>query len=356
MSIQAKEENTIPNNKDNQNDNKQWHDAQGRVFSYLGFITLMFTTISLIVGSLAELVFPYISKSLPPLLSHAMVTTFIPLYVVTVPFIYWKLRRKETRPLEKKHLSASFYIQVVIVSFGTVYVGNYLSLGLASLLARFGLPSVNPLEALLGSINMWEAAFYTVIAAPIAEELIFRKGMMSLLLPYGEKTAIFVSALFFALVHGNLYQLIYAFGLGCVLGYLYVKSGRLRDVIAVHALVNFTGGVFPLVLMKQIDDQFLDRMETFSQMMEQAPKESLELLMDNILPLLGLLFLSFLTIFSIVGAVIILLRNRKKIQLERGETPLKKGHRFKTIFSNPGVMISILFYFVLIAVRIIWKF
>lgn len=357
MSIETHTENIVPDHEqENRNNLKQWHRTQAGVFSYLGFSTLLFTAISLIVGSIAELFFPYIQDDLPSFISYGTISTFIPLYIVTVPFIYWMLRRKRSHTLEQKTLSLGFYLQVVVVAFGAVYIGNYLSLGLTSLLTRSGLPTVNPVETLLGSFDIWEAFFYTVVAAPIAEELIFRKGMISLLIPYGDKTAILVSALFFALVHGNHYQLIYAFGLGCVLGYLYIKSGRLRDVIAVHALINFTGGIFPLLLTKHIDEDFLDRMEHFSQMVEQAPAESMHLLMNNILPLIGLLFLSFLTVFSIIGTMIILLKNRRSIQFNRGETPLQKGYRFKTIFLNLGTILSVLFYVALVAGGVLWKY
>ncbi len=352
MSIDTNPEKCVP---EHLKTSEQWHRRQARIFSHLGYSTLLLTGLPLLMGLVADVMFPFIQGYLPAYISYGAVTTFVPLYIITVPIVFWMLRRKDFSSLHKRALPVGFYIKLCVVAFGVVYIGNYLSLGLSSLLTRSGLPTTNPVETLLGSVTIWEAVIYTVIAAPVAEELIFRKGMISLLIPYGEETAILVSALFFALVHANLYQLIYAFGLGCVLGYLYVKSGRLRDVVAVHALINFVGGILPLLLTQSIDDAFLDRVENFSQMLEQAPTESMQVLTEHLVPLLGLLFLSFLTVFSIIGTAVVLLRNRKAIRFKPGHSPLQKGYRFKTIFLNSGTILSVLFYITLVVAGVLWN-
>ena len=43
----------------------------------------------------------------------------------------------------------------------------------------------------------------SVIIAPVMEELVFRKYLVDRLVPYGQKTAVVLSGLFFGLFHGN---------------------------------------------------------------------------------------------------------------------------------------------------------
>ena len=67
-----------------------------------------------------------------------------------------------------------------------------------------------------------------VLIAPTAEELLFRKLLTERIVKYGELAAVLASGLFFGLFHGNLNQFSYAFLLGLFLGFIYVKTGKLR--------------------------------------------------------------------------------------------------------------------------------
>ncbi|MBR7142702.1 MAG: CPBP family intramembrane metalloprotease [Clostridia bacterium] len=136
------------------------------------------------------------------------------------------------------------------MAIAAMYGGNWLSLALAALLGSLtGMQIVNPVEQALSTDAGWViTAAMAVLIAPLAEELFFRKLMIDRLRPYGEKTAILISALLFGCFHGNIHQFFYAFFIGLLFGYLYVRSGSLRRTWLLHALVNFFGGVVgPLV-------------------------------------------------------------------------------------------------------------
>jgi membrane protease YdiL (CAAX protease family) len=77
-----------------------------------------------------------------------------------------------------------------------------------------------------------------IAAAPVMEEFVFRRCLIDRLSPYGEKAALVTSALLFALFHETVNQVFYAFLLGLVLGYVYLKTGRLRITVVLHMLVN----------------------------------------------------------------------------------------------------------------------
>ncbi|MDR0907305.1 MAG: CPBP family intramembrane metalloprotease [Rikenellaceae bacterium] len=84
------------------------------------------------------------------------------------------------------------------------------------------------------------AILTAVVLAPVCEEMLFR----GLILEYikqkrGVAVAVVLSALIFGLVHAPILpQMVNAFVLGIMLGYVYVLTGSLVSVIIVHAANN----------------------------------------------------------------------------------------------------------------------
>lgn len=77
------------------------------------------------------------------------------------------------------------------------------------------------------------------ILVPIAEELVFRGLTMARMEEYwGRKYAIALSAMLFAVIHGNLLQGIYTFPLGLLLAYVYDRYHTLLAPVLFHAASN----------------------------------------------------------------------------------------------------------------------
>lgn len=100
------------------------------------------------------------------------------------------------------------------------------------------------------------------ILAPIAEEMIFRGGILrKLLSAFDAKCAwcaIVLSALIFALVHLNLAQGVHAFIMGLLLGWMYMRTRSVVPGIAFH-WVNNTVAYLMFHLMPELSDgQLLD--------------------------------------------------------------------------------------------------
>ena len=94
------------------------------------------------------------------------------------------------------------------------------------------------------------------LAPAIAEEFFFRFVLFRLFLPYGKKTAVWVTAILFALVHMNLAQLPYALAAGLFLGALAGSSGSLWIPFLFHLvnntlslLLSQTGEIAPLAVI-----------------------------------------------------------------------------------------------------------
>lgn len=111
-----------------------------------------------------------------------------------------------------------------------------------SLLPESLLESYNQFSGMLMGGLTVTSIMYTVIAAPIVEEIIFRGLILSRLrkampLPI----AIIISSLFFALAHGQLLWMTYAFILGCVLAIVDVKTDTIAISVIIHMLFNLLG-------------------------------------------------------------------------------------------------------------------
>lgn len=84
-------------------------------------------------------------------------------------------------------------------------------------------------------------AFAVTIVGPVVEELMFRGAGFSLLLPFGQWTAVIGSGVAFGVVHGLLEGLpiITAFGLG--LAYLRSRTQSLYPCVLLHSAFNAVG-------------------------------------------------------------------------------------------------------------------
>ena len=78
------------------------------------------------------------------------------------------------------------------------------------------------------------------ILAPVAEELVFRGAVLRALLSWSKNHwgMIALSAVFFALVHGNPAQMPHAFLVGLLLGWMYWRTGSIIPGVAFHWVNN----------------------------------------------------------------------------------------------------------------------
>lgn len=150
------------------------------------------------------------------------------------------------RPEEKK-AGAGMLISGFLISMSAMFYGNVIGLTLMSIVSGvFGRSMINPVEEMIKGLNFWAIFLTMVIMAPVCEELLFRRVLINRIRQYGDKAAVLVSSVTFALCHGNFYQFFYAFGIGLVFGYIYIKTGKLRYTIIFHMIINFLGSVVAL--------------------------------------------------------------------------------------------------------------
>ena len=155
--------------------------------------------------------------------------------------------RVEGQDPAKRQLNLQSWLGLWLLAMGWLYIANLVTLSLMDVLTTLrGEAIPNPVEA-LGELPVAFNLIYSCLLAPVCEELCFRWMILRRLRPWGDGFAVCASALLFALVHGNLYQMLYAFAVGLVLGGILLHTGSLKGCILLHAGVNFvSAGLLPL--------------------------------------------------------------------------------------------------------------
>lgn len=235
------------------------------------------------------------------------------------------LRRIPAEPIDRHRLGAPALLATVSVSVVFLLVGS-LAGNLVNAWLSFltGEAIQNPVEELAGQTPLGVMALCTVVLAPVAEELFFRKAVMDRLRRYGDAPAILISAVIFGLAHGNFSQFFYAFLLGLVFGALYCRTGSVRYGIALHMAINFFGSVYSTLLLRRIGDA-----------------TNLEVLLADPIALgmyLGDLAVYGLAILAFIPSMIYLLR---RLHLRRWNSPYTLGQWVRIVLCNPAVWLMV---------------
>jgi membrane protease YdiL (CAAX protease family) len=237
--------------------------------------------------------------------------TFVPLYAVAVPAALLLMRPLPPEKGEIHKIRGKDLALFALMCFPVMYAGSVLGNLLALLLS--GGVSKNPLTSYAadgGPIMV----LVLVILAPAVEEFVFRKQIIDRGRAYGEKTAILFSAVTFALFHMNLYQMFYALGLGLLLAYLYLRTGRLRYSIGLHMAVNFLGMVAGPWAMSQAEPW----------------------------PIIGGGYVFLILGLSVAGMVVWICKGRKLVFLPAARELPPEGC-LRTVYGNPGVVLFAVF-------------
>lgn len=169
--------------------------------------------------------------------------------IVFILFTIW-YRRVFVRPLRSKTrkywsgISFQVIIGLIFLAFGLQYVAQLIANGIG-----YAFPSLmENYQQLMTDAGFDSLSFlliiYTVILAPIVEELTFRGLTMRFArqwLPFWG--ANIFQAFLFGVIHLNVIQGIYAFCLGLFFGWVAKTSHSIKQSILLHVLFNFLGSI-----------------------------------------------------------------------------------------------------------------
>lgn len=313
-------------------------------FSRIGLGYALFSAITLAVSEIIANLVCFLNEDFYNTSLFMNAVTPVALYVFALPVLLIVLSGCEAKVPEKKKMGFWKWMLILVVSFGCMYIGSYVgNFVMAYLSEVMGYDYGNALNSIIDEDNIWITAIFTVIVAPIGEELVFRKLIIDRTNKYGAFVSIGLSALMFGLMHGNFYQFFYCFAIGIILGYIYYTTGNLFLTIALHAAVNFFGSVVTSLIAPFIDpvSEWLETADTTN------IEEMISFIIDNPAGIILTLAFSFFVTASMACAIIfpIVFRKKLRLSMSRGSEELPNGRVFEAVIINGGIIAMFIVYF-----------
>lgn len=180
-------------------------------------------------------------------ISLALLASYMP-YFTANNFKYVSLDIQEENYLSKKE----YFIFIIFMLFSNVVTYFFIE-GVEATYNKLGYTILSKNTLTNSPGESLGFIIYTVLLAPLIEELIYRKFLIDHLSKHGKHFAIMISAVLFALAHGNIPQFITAFPLGLILGYAYCLSKSVKLVIILHIINNIYVNIYNELILKYID-------------------------------------------------------------------------------------------------------
>lgn len=309
-----------------------------KTFSRMGFAYSVF---QLIFMGAAYLLAFIIAAFFPDLLDIEIISwlvNYLPMYIVAVPVTTLILKKLPVVKPNDHKLTAGKYSILVLMGIGLTIAGSLIGNMLSAIIDLItGLKTSNAVSDMVTDTNPLIILFFVVIMAPIVEEFLCRKLIIDHTLKYGEWTAILLSGLIFALIHGNFFQFFYAFALGALMAFIYIRTGRLRYTIIFHMIINTIGGLLPTLLLQSVDMNAIESM-TSEQIMNATGDEMLWI-MYTVLMMLVLCAYVFLEYGLAIAGIVLFCVFIKKMVATVEPMNIPKGERIRCMFLNPGMIL-----------------
>lgn len=175
---------------------------------------------------------------------YSVVCVFAPFLLVAV---FMDRKKQSETLLFGKPFSAELMLLAVPAGFMFCMFGNYATNALVTLMNSIGVTLTSPEmpvpDSVLGMV------MYTVQIAfipSLVEEFALRGVIMQPLRKYGDRFAIVMSAIVFALMHGNMVQAPFAFIAGITIGYFVISTGSIWTGVLIHFFNNLFSSIIAL--------------------------------------------------------------------------------------------------------------
>jgi len=209
----------------------------------------------------------------------------------------------------------------VLAAMGVCVVANLIASAVVSFFEQFGVPAPEIPDLLVPTPTSLALNIIVIAVLPaLLEEMVFRGYVLRTLRPYGDGFAVVVSSLLFALMHGNIEQIPFAFCVGLALGWLCVSTNNIWLAVAVHFCNN---GMSVLL-------DYCGR---------SLPDDKVNLLYWIVMITLGALGL---LAFLVLG-----IKEPAVFSRRPSQTVLATGVRIKLLLRSPAFIISVLLFLVL---------
>lgn len=317
----------------NQVPGRVWWVEASRRFSLIGaalaIMVVFWIGLNILAGNALLLLFP--GGNMPTW--AVFLASSGPLYAIAMPLSMLVFTRVPAIETRRYNMTAGEFLQLLVMCVPVMYLGNIIG-NMFSQTATDG-QAVDRVSSLLMGSQWWVTVLFAVILGPIFEEWIFRKEIISRLRRYGERTAIVISALAFALFHQNFFQFFYAFGLGLLFGYAYMRTSKLIYPVLMHMILNFNGSVIAPLLLRSVDSRILDGSLSQADLMRMIESGNLGGM--------GAMMLYSIVIFALlITGIVLLVKWQRRWEFYTAPEELPRGSKLRIAVGNPGMIVYIL--------------
>ena len=255
-------------------------------------------------------------------------TTFLLIYGVVytlamgLPMLIICFQKNKFWPLSPaKPVSGRVVLFGVLGGIGVCMVANIVASYFIAILSEFGVSIPESPQMMENTPTSFLLNLFIVAVLPgLLEEMIFRGCVLRMLRPYGDVFAVFVSALMFGLMHGNVRQIPFAIIVGLVLGFLYVVTDNIWIPIVVHFLNNAVS-----LLMEYMSFSLSESTVSFFYSV-------------------GIITLAALGVFFGIMLVVFC---RSEFHRSTVRSTLSTGERFKTLLKAPTFLIALIVFVII---------
>ena len=319
-----------------------------KAFSKIGWIYTIFsaaiTVLQLIIVNVVHLVKPEVLTTEVQILISTVILYVLGMLILPIGF---QKAQVPVTVLQKKHMTIGAFFKALFMSYSLLIITNLIGTLITTMIGILkGSPIINPVEGIALNMDLPLLILFTVIGAPIFEELFFRKFLVDRTAQYGEGVSVVISGLMFGMFHGNLSQFPYAFALGAFFAYIYIRTGKIGYTILMHAVINFVGSIVGSLILKYIDLSVYEGILTSTSIEEIFAA----LTMENMTGVFILLVYEMVIMTFVVIGIILWILEFKKFFFKPAEQDIPKGRCFEASICNKGMLVYIGFWLIMIII------
>ena len=244
----------------------------------------------------------------------------IPMLLPIIPIVLIvKIPLRVAIPMRR--VPARVAVPGVMAAFSSSVVGIIIASVLLTFFQTIGFAYDVPMPT-IPSTEIGKIMYLLIISVlpAIFEEILFRGFILQSLRRFGDLYAVIISALIFALYHGNFNQLPNAFIMGVAIAFLAVRTGSLIPGMILHFINNFAATAIDIYVLQNAN--------------------------EVVSALVNLGYIAVYFIVGIIGIVVLLATQNGFFTLKKSDSPLTAGERIKAFFLQPVSLVGILLMFV----------
>ena len=239
------------------------------------------------------------------------------------------LRKLPVTKIEKRPMKIGQLLLLIMMMYGLTQVGSLMGMPIHLALTTIGSLTADSEDAAAELSNNLVFSSGTVIRIisigilpAIFEELLFRKFLIDRTIRHGEFISCAMSGIMFGLWHGNFQQFFFAFFIGVLFAFVYIRTGNIIYTMIMHASMNLVTSTVTVELFNALMKSMGIDMATGN--INTNIDDSV--IIKSVLPmlLLLLLWIGLLVSFQIVGFIMLIVKRKKfKLAVMPGE-PARK--------------------------------